>query len=50
MKGGVFIMICQLIIIGVVIYFLDKLFKHGMNFTVTIKNNEDTKKEKETKK
>ena len=49
MKGGVFIMICQLIIIGVVIYFLDKLFKHGMNFTVTIKNNDDIKKKEEKK-
>lgn len=37
-------MICQLIIIGVVIYFLDKLFKYGVQFTVTIKNNDDVKK------
>lgn len=37
-------MVCQLIIIGVVIYFLDKLFKNGFNFTVTLKNDDSDKK------
>lgn len=42
-------MICQLIIIGVVIYFLDKLFKYGVNFTITLKDNDDTNKKGEKK-
>lgn len=42
-------MVCQLIIIGVVIYFLDKLFKQGMNFTVIVKNNDEVKKKGEKK-